>query len=110
MAAPKVKRRIFGRFGKCLAFFAKDFLKAETLWAPVRTKQRRAVPKGAACFSLAVPERTCRTYRGSIAILQACNQRSEIDADWSTSSKPLCSNAFPQLAKDAATECLTGCL
>jgi hypothetical protein len=38
----KAKGRFFGRFGKCFAFFAKDFLKAETRRAQSEAEARRA--------------------------------------------------------------------
>jgi hypothetical protein len=41
--ASKVKGRFFGRFGKCFAVVAKDFLKAET-----RRAQREAEDRSAA--------------------------------------------------------------
>jgi hypothetical protein len=40
--ASKVKGRIFGRFGKRFAFFAKDFPKAETRRAQSEAESRRA--------------------------------------------------------------------
>jgi len=40
--ASKVKGRFFGRFGKCFAHFAKDFLKAETRGARSEAEFRRA--------------------------------------------------------------------
>ena len=41
--ASKVKGRFFGRFGKCFALFARDFLNAET-----RRAQREAEARSAA--------------------------------------------------------------
>jgi hypothetical protein len=40
--ASKVKGRFFGRFGKCFALSAKDFLKAETRRARSEAESRSA--------------------------------------------------------------------